>query len=56
MRVTIYFCLNNMGMFDQLSFELIQTIYIIFMYYYKFINVVYDKIAYKKIIFSSMNL
>jgi hypothetical protein len=34
-----------MGMFGliYLIFELMQTTYPIFMYYYKFVNVVYDK-------------
>jgi hypothetical protein len=33
-----------------------QTTYAIFMYYYKFFKVVYDKIAYKNLIFISLNL
>jgi hypothetical protein len=33
-----------------------QTIYTIFMYYYKLFKVVYDKIAYKITIFTSVNL
>jgi hypothetical protein len=33
-----------------------KTTYTIFMYYYKFIKVVYDKIAYKSTIFTSVNL
>jgi hypothetical protein len=41
---------------DWLNFELMQTADTIFMYYYKFIKVDYDKIAYKNIISTSVNL
>jgi hypothetical protein len=30
---------------DEFIFQLMQTAYAIFMYYYKFVKVVYDKIA-----------
>jgi hypothetical protein len=35
---------------------LIFDVYAIFMYYYKFVNIVYDKIAYNNIIFTNLNL
>jgi hypothetical protein len=41
---------------EYLIFELMQTAYAIFMYYYKFVKVVYDKISYKNTIFTSLNL
>jgi hypothetical protein len=40
----------------QLIFKLMQATYIIFMYYYKFFNVVYNKIVFKNSIFTSLNL
>jgi hypothetical protein len=40
--------------FTYFIFELIQTVYAIFLYYYKFFKVVYNKIAYKNLIFISL--
>jgi hypothetical protein len=39
-----------------ITFELMQTTYITFMYYYKFVKVVNDKIAYKNTISTNINL
>jgi hypothetical protein len=41
---------------DYLIFEPIQTAYVIFMYYYKFVKVIYDKITYINTIFTNLNL